>query len=88
MFCLLVVLSLRRSRLEWIVSSQSVAQNVLRIRDSKYSSIIDELATLLRTVWDTIEALRAMLPVMRMTVAFLTLLEAALVTDLPRIVYN
>ena len=70
------------------MSSQSVAQNVLRIRDSKYSSVIDELATLLRTVWDTIEALRAMLPVMRMTVAFLTLPEAALVADLPRVVYN
>lgn len=70
------------------MSSQSVAQNVLWIRDSEHSSVIDESATLLCTVWDTREALRAMLPVIRMTVAFLTLLEAALVTDLPRIVYN
>ena len=70
------------------MSNQSVAQNVLRIRDSEYSTIIDQFATLLCAVWDTIEALRAMLPAIRMAAAFLTLLEAALVADVPGVVYD
>ena len=67
-----------------------MTQNVLRIRDSKHSSIIDQLATLLCTVWNTIEALRAMLPAVRMTTAFVTLCEAALMAYLrwDWVVYN